>query len=176
MLEAVSEPSPRIYQHPLAYLIGVEGVALLRCFAGEHDAGATSARLGEVAHLLTIASRLGSGASTPVADTQSGYAAWAPSYDEPGNQLLDIEGPIVRRILDDLPAGTAVDAACGTGRHTLHLVTRGHQVIGVDNSPDMLTVARAKLPHGDWRLGDLHDLPIPDACTDLVVCALGRVS
>jgi SAM-dependent methyltransferase len=45
-------------------------------------------------------------------------------------------------------------------------------VIGVDSSPEMLAVARAKLPEGDWRTGDLHDLPVADAEADLVVCAL----
>jgi SAM-dependent methyltransferase len=168
----VAPESESIHQHPLAYLIGVEGVALLRCFAGEHDAATTAARLGEVAHLLAIAQELGPGASTALVDTPRGYAAWAPSYDEPGNQLLDIEGPVVRCILDGLPAGVAVDAACGTGRHSLHLAARGHRVIGVDSSPEMLAVARAKLPEGDWRTGDLHDLPVPDADADLVVCAL----
>jgi SAM-dependent methyltransferase len=105
-------------------------------------------------------------------DTQQGYATWAPWYDEPGNELLDIEGPIVRRILDGLPVGVAVDAACGTGRHSLHLAAGGHRVIGTDSSPEMLAVARTKLPEGDWRTGDLHDLPVADAEADLVVCAL----
>lgn len=127
----MAEQSGSIDQHPLAYLIGVEGVALLRCFAGEGDATATTARLSEVARLLAMAQELGPGASAPLVDTQDGYAAWGPSYDEPGNQILDIEGPIVRRILDALPVGVAVDAACATGRHTLHLTSRGHRVIGV---------------------------------------------
>ena len=161
-----------IYQHPLAYLIGVEGVALLRCFAGEYDVAATDARLGEVAQVLATAENLGGRTCTPVVDTGPGYATWAPWYDEPGNQLVDIEGPIVRGILDDLPVGVALDAACGTGRHTLHLAALGHRVIGVDSSPDMLAVARAKLPDGDWRTGDLHDLPVADTGVDLVVCAL----
>jgi SAM-dependent methyltransferase len=168
----VAPQSGSIYQHPLAYLIGIEGVALLRCFAGEHDAAATAARLGEVAHLLAIAQELGPGASTALIDTQQGYATWAPWYDEPGNELLDIEGPIVRRILDGLPVGVAVDAACGTGRHSLHLAAGGHRVIGIDSSPEMLAVARTKLAEGDWRTGDLHDLPVADAEADLVVCAL----
>jgi SAM-dependent methyltransferase len=168
----VAPESGSLYQHPLAYLIGVEGVALLRCFAGEHDAAATAARLDDVAHLLAIAQELGPGSCTPLVDTHQGYATWAPWYDEPGNQLLDIEGPIVRRILDGLPVGVAVDAACGTGRHSLHLAAGGHRVIGVDSSPEMLAVARTKLPEGDWRAGDLHDLPVADAEADLVVCAL----
>jgi len=37
-----------IYQHPLAYLLGLEGVALLHAFAGEYDREFTEARLAEV--------------------------------------------------------------------------------------------------------------------------------
>lgn len=172
MLGGVADESGSIYQHPRAYLVGVEGVALMRCFAGEGDAATTASRLGEVAHLLAIAQDLGPGGPTPLVDTRGGYATWAPWYDGPGNQLLDIEGPIVRGILDTLPVGVAVDAACGTGRHGLHLADRGHRVIGVDSSPDMLAVARAKLPQGDWRPGRLQELPVDDAAADLVVCAL----
>jgi hypothetical protein len=85
-----------IYQHPLAYLIGVEGVALLRCFAGEHEVATTARRLAEVAHLLTVGAALGPPASTGPVDAVERYNLWARSYDEPGNQLVDIEGPIVR--------------------------------------------------------------------------------
>src|SRR5205823_4757833 len=76
--------------------------------------------------------------------TADEYREWAATYDEPGNQLIDIEGPIVQRILDALPPADALDAACGTGRHTAHLAARGHRVIGVDASPEMLERARAK--------------------------------
>jgi len=39
----------------------------------------------------------------------------------PGNQLIDLEQPIVWGLLDGLPRGTVLDAACGTGRHAEHL-------------------------------------------------------
>ena len=72
---------------------------------------------------------------------RGGYQGWAPTYDDPGNQLIDIEGPIVREILASLPVGVALDAACGTGRHAAYLAELGHRVIGVDSSPEMLSVA-----------------------------------
>jgi SAM-dependent methyltransferase len=147
-------------------------VALLRCFGGEHDAAATARRLAEVERLLALGAALGPPVSTRVVDAPEGYDLWARTYDEPGNQLVDIEGPLVRRILDEVPPGVAVDAACGTGRHSLHLAARGHRVIGVDSSPEMLAAARGKLPAGDWRAGDLYQLPVADAEADLVVCAL----
>jgi SAM-dependent methyltransferase len=90
----------------------------------------------------------------------------------PGNPLIEVEEPLVRQILATLPVGRALDAACGTGRYAAHLADRGHGVIGVDSSPDMLAKARARTPRATFVLGDLTALPVPDADVDLVVCAL----
>ncbi len=161
-----------IYQHPLAYLLGLEGLALLRAYGGEHDRAFTEARLTEIRTLLDRAAELGDGATAHQISTTEGYRAWAATYDSPGNQLLDIEQPAVRAILDRLRVGTALDAACGTGRHSAHLADLGHQVVGVDASPEMLAVARTKVPAADFREGTLERLPLPDDHVDLVVCAL----
>jgi ubiquinone/menaquinone biosynthesis C-methylase UbiE len=161
-----------IYQHPLAYLLGLEGVALLHAFAGDYDREFTEARLGEIRALLDSTGQLGSGAAIRLIRIVEGYGAWAEAYDQPGNQLIDLEQPIVREILDSLPRGTALDAACGTGRHAEYLATLGHTVIGVDSSPEMLAVAQAKIPGADFREGDLHQLPVPGQHVDVVVCAL----
>lgn len=162
-----------IYQHPLAYLLGVEGIALLRAFAGKHDRDFTEARLSEVRALLDSADQLGEGAWTRPITTTEGYRAWAATYDQPGNGLIDLEQPVVRKILDGLPRGRALDAACGIGRHAAYLAALGHSVIGVDSSPEMLAVAQAKLTAAEFRQGDLHHLPAPDQHVDVVVCALG---
>jgi SAM-dependent methyltransferase len=78
----------------------------------------------------------------------------------------------VKEIVDAIPAGDAVDAACGTGRLSALLAARGHRVIGVDSSPDMLARARANVPGCDFRCGDLARLPVADASADLVTCGL----
>ena len=161
-----------IYQHPVAYVLGLEGIALLRAFAGDHEREFTLERIAEVRALLDRAEELGEGVVVEPIPTTEGYASWAEFYDEPGNQLVDVEQPLVRTILDGLPAGVALDAACGTGRHSAYLASLGHTVIGVDNSAAMLARARVKVPDGDFREADLHDLPLPDAHVDLVVCAL----
>jgi ubiquinone/menaquinone biosynthesis C-methylase UbiE len=79
---------------------------------------------------------------------------------------------VTRGILDTLPPGTALDAACGTGRHAAYLAARGHAVTGVDGSAGMLAVAAAKVPGADFRQGDLSRLPVADHHADLVVCSL----
>jgi SAM-dependent methyltransferase len=164
-----------IYQHPLAYLLGLEGIALLRAFAGEYDRDFTMARLAEVRALLDGGDELGDGATVDQFATTEGYRSWAEFYDEPGNQLIDLEQPVVREIVDGLPPGVALDAACGTGRHSAYLASLGHTVIGVDSSAAMLERAREKVSDGEFHEGDLHDLPLPDDHVDLVVCALALV-
>jgi SAM-dependent methyltransferase len=159
----------------LAFLLGLEGIALLRGFAGEHDREFTLARLEEIRRLLDGADALGGGVEAEPIATRDGYATWAAWYDEPGNQLIDLEQPVVQEILAGLPVGVALDAACGTGRHTAYLASLGHRVIGVDESPEMLAVARAKVPAAELHEGDLHDLPLADDSVDLVVCALALV-
>jgi SAM-dependent methyltransferase len=161
-----------IYQHPLAYLLGLEGVALLRAFAGDYDREFAEARIGEIRRLLDSPELSDEGVLASWVSTVDGYRAWSATYDQPGNGLYPIEEPIVHEILAELPPGTALDAACGTGRHAEYLSSLGHHVIGVDSSPDMLDLARQRVPDAEFRRGDLHPLPVPDNHFDIAVCAL----
>jgi len=162
-----------IYQHPLAYLLGVEGQALLRGWAGDYDEDFVKARLAEVRRLIddpVLAAH--PGVIVRRGRLDEGYRQWAGTYDEPRNGLFDLDEPTVYGILDELPAGDALDAACGTGRFAGSLVARGHQVIGVDSSPDMLDVARRRVPSGEFLLGEVEELPVADDSMDVVTCAL----
>jgi ubiquinone/menaquinone biosynthesis C-methylase UbiE len=170
-----ARPLPVIYQHPLAYLLGLEGVALLRAFAGAYDREFTLARFAEIRELLESQDRFGAGIEARPISTREGYDSWAASYDAQLNQLLEIEQPIVREILDGLPVGVALDAACGTGRHSAYLAARGHTIIGVDPSPGMLAQARERVPQGQFHEADLNELPLADDSVDLVVCAIALV-
>jgi len=100
--------------HPLAFLLGLEGIALMRAFNGDYGEGLTRSRIAEIRALLDSADQFGEGVETRPVTTAEGYAAWSGDYDEP-NELIDLEQPVVRRILDELPPATALDAACGTG-------------------------------------------------------------
>jgi SAM-dependent methyltransferase len=161
-----------VYQHPLAYLLAVEGAALLRAFAGEHDRDFTLARIAEVRAFVEAAADWGGGVTLSSVTTPDGYRAWAETYDEPGNQLVDLEQPVVHDILRGLPVGIALDVACGTGRHTRYLAELGHRVVGVDSAQAMLDRAAGNVPAAGLSRADLHRLPIPDDVVDVVVCAL----
>jgi ubiquinone/menaquinone biosynthesis C-methylase UbiE len=164
-----------VYQHPLAYLLGMEGLALLRAWAGDdgYDEQFVRARLAEVRRLLDDPELAGHpGVHVEAGATDAVYEQWSATYDDPGNALFDLDEPFLDEVLDTLPAGSAVDAACGTGRLAARLRDRGHEVIGVDASPAMLQRARQRLPGLDLRLGDLRHLPVVDGSVDLVVTGL----
>jgi ubiquinone/menaquinone biosynthesis C-methylase UbiE len=155
------------------FLVGVEGLALLRgLFAGSDDAAAR--RIDEVRRIVAEAEAdtFALGADVPELDVRDGYARWSDTYDQPGNPLISVEQPVVWGLIDELPPGRALDAACGTGRHARHLAERGHDVTGVDATPEMLAHAREAVPSARFEQGDLSDLPLPDASFDLAVCAL----
>lgn len=59
-----------------------------------------------------------------------------------------------------LPAGSRVlDVGCGTGVPTARqLIDAGHEVLGVDISPEMIRIAEREVPEGEFRVMDLADL------------------
>ncbi|MEV4419083.1 class I SAM-dependent methyltransferase [Patulibacter sp. NPDC049589] len=150
--------------------IGLHGLALLR-------SGVKGDAMGVHRHRSAIAELLGdpqeaASRRLPEVSVHEGYAAWATSYDERRNPTIRAEEPVVRELLVDRPAGVAVDVGTGTGRHATWLAEQGHEVIGVDTSRAMLDVARMRAPDLEWIEADLRDLPLDDACADIVVCGL----
>ena len=165
-----------IYQDPLAYLLGLEGIALLDAWAGDHDRAFTDARLAEIRRLLDDEKLRDRGVVAERVSTVLAYQQQAAGYDaEAGGGLFATDEPVVADYLASREPGVALDAACGTGRFAGFLASRGHQVIGVDSSPDMLGYARRRVPDGEFRLGELDRLPLPDDSVDVIVCALALV-
>jgi SAM-dependent methyltransferase len=157
------------------YAIGVEGLALLR-LAFTSDAGGRAARAAEMRRLACQADREAR-LQEPIGteyDLRRGYQQWSATYDQP-LRLFPIEEPPMRTLIETIPPGTVLDAACGTGRYSVFLAQRGHRVIGVDQSDAMLDVARGKLPSAEFRRGDLTAIPLPAGSVDAAVCALALV-
>jgi ubiquinone/menaquinone biosynthesis C-methylase UbiE len=97
------------------------------------------------------------------------YERRAPEYDDwwlgtgvfgdryrPG---WDEERTALTRTLEALAPVRTLDVACGTGFLTQHL--QG-EITGLDQSPSMLELARAKVPTGRFVQGDALELPFPD--------------
>ncbi len=76
--------------------------------------------------------------------TQKGYAYWAASYDQENNALIAVEEVYMNSILTQLSFKQVLDVGTGTGRHALKLARGGANVTAIDQSPEMLAVARRK--------------------------------
>lgn len=157
-------------------LVGVQGLALLRNFHDGTDELAQQ-RLDEVRSLLDD-DQFGSDYRIAEDGLIPGYACWSEQYDEPGNPAIAMEQPAVWQLLEAGRPGTALDAACGTGRYARRLTDLGHAVTGIDISPEMLDRARKAVPAGRFIEGDLQAMPLATGYFDLVVCglALGHVA
>ena len=75
---------------------------------------------------------------------------------------------IVVRAAALVPAGRALDLACGRGRNALYLVANGWQVVAIDIDPDVVPPPSAAL---DVQIMDLETTPLSfdDASFDLIV-------
>lgn len=153
------------------YFLAVEGLAMIRHVLT--DLPTARRRVEETRRIIERFEDFPQSLELPVTEygVQDGYSRWAPNYDGP-NPAIECETPIVGEMLASIPAGDALDAACGTGRHAATLAAMGHRVIGVDATEAMLDVARAKVPGADFRGGTLDALPVDDGSIDVLTCTL----
>jgi demethylmenaquinone methyltransferase/2-methoxy-6-polyprenyl-1,4-benzoquinol methylase len=105
------------------------------------------------------------------------FAPLGPTYDRYAALLSFGQDPRWRRFLvsriDVGPRETVLDVATGTGAVTTELVRqRGCTVVGLDQSPEMLAVARRRVPAGVTLVeGRAEQLPFPDATFDALTFA-----
>ena len=155
------------------YLAGIVGMSLLRNWYVDGDAN--EARMAELSDVLARREEFPYSLHLDPEERTllTGYAEWAGTYDGV-NPLIAAEEPVVRPILERRAASDvrALDAACGTGRHASFLHDLGCTVTGIDQSPEMLAIAGAKLPDARFDQGDLERLPYADAEFDLAVISL----
>jgi demethylmenaquinone methyltransferase / 2-methoxy-6-polyprenyl-1,4-benzoquinol methylase len=100
------------------------------------------------------------------------FAPLGPTYDRYARLLSFGQDGRWRRFLVEQtvagPADTVLDVATGTGTVALELIReKGCRVVGLDQSAEMLAVARERVPPPvELVHGDADDLPFPDASFD----------
>ena len=91
------------------------------------------------------------------ADVMEGWSGWGI--------------PVYRHILGHVVVdrGTSLlDVGCGAGRFSRIAADRGARVSGLDATASFVEIARERVPEGDFRVGDMEDLPWADDSFDVV--------
>ena len=103
------------------------------------------------------------------------FAKWARLYDIEKYFLFPLRRKAAR-FLNLTPPKKLIDIATGTGSQAYELAKLGHDVIGVDLSPEMLEQAKKKMS-SSLRLSFLHTdatrLPFDDHTFDAASISLG---
>lgn len=106
-------------------------------------------------------------------DVRTGYGRWVSTYEDTVEDVMDIA------LLDELTEPSwgsvrrAVDLGCGTGRTAAWLRRHGVATIdGVDLTPEMLAVAKAKGLHDRLSEADVTATGLDGGAYDLVISSL----
>ena len=153
------------------YFAAIAGLAAMRRILRQPSEG--QARMDDLVSVVSNLDEFPNNLRIPVIEhsVSDGYEKWAPFYDGP-NPAIEAEEPIMHGWFDTIEPGRALDAGCGTGRHTVELLRRGHDVVGVDATRAMLAIAQSKAPSARFLLGQFSELPVGAGEFDLVTASL----
>jgi SAM-dependent methyltransferase len=105
-------------------------------------------------------------------DARTGYAAWAATYEGTVQDAMDVE--LLDALAELRPAGaTVADLGCGSGRTGAWLRAHGATAIdGVDITPEMLDLARARGVFRTLAQADVAATGLPSGAYDMVTTSL----
>ena len=90
------------------------------------------------------------------------YERHARAWDKDRRESGWNDKPWHDRFVAAVPAGASVlDLGCGSGCPVaLNMAACGLAVTGVDTSPTLVSLCRARMPHQRWIVGDMRSPPI----------------
>jgi ubiquinone/menaquinone biosynthesis C-methylase UbiE len=104
-------------------------------------------------------------------------AEWDDIYREQGVFMKKPMEFIVQNVntLREYNVKKVLDLGCGTGRHLIHLIEEGFDVVGVDNSPKAIelvskTLEDTGIRNVELKVADYTKIPWPDESFDAVLC------
>lgn len=96
---------------------------------------------------------------------------WGARARDYTDTVEEVERPLFETVLDAAGVGPGVrllDVGCGPGLAAQLAAQRGAQVAGLDAAEASLSIARERTPEGDFRAGEMEDLPWADNTFDVV--------
>ena len=90
------------------------------------------------------------------------YERHATSWDADRRAAAWLDKPYIERFLGFLSKGaTVLDLGCGGGAPVaLHMAAIGFRVTGVDSSPTLISLCRARMPDQEWIVADMRSLAL----------------
>jgi 2-polyprenyl-3-methyl-5-hydroxy-6-metoxy-1,4-benzoquinol methylase len=87
------------------------------------------------------------------------YDRHAREYDRDRGRSLMERDWLDRFLVHVTPRGTILDVGCGMGEPIArYLIERGHPVAGIDSSPAMIDLCRARFPEMEWIVSDMRTI------------------
>lgn len=83
-----------------------------------------------------------------------------------------VSTPLWEAMLDAAKVGRGtrlLDAGCGGGGASVRAAERGAQVSGLDAANALIAIAKERVPDGDFRVGDMEELPFENEAFDAVI-------
>ncbi len=109
----------------------------------------------------------------PIVDVREGYGEWVRNYEQIVQDEMDVRLFERLQSVDWSAAQSILDLACGTGRIGTWLKTRTAAPIdGVDITPEMVEVARAKNIYRSLHIADVFNTGLPAEAYDLCTQSL----
>jgi SAM-dependent methyltransferase len=97
--------------------------------------------------------------------------AWSERAPDVAYLYEPVGRPTYQAVLDRLAVkadARLLDVACGGGYAAMMAAERGAVVAGIDASERLIEIARARVPAGDFRVGDMRALPFESESFDFV--------
>jgi SAM-dependent methyltransferase len=98
-------------------------------------------------------------------------ALWGRGARDWAEHTEPLTSDLFHAVFDDVgiaPGTRLLDIGCGAGLATRLAAERGADVCGLDATPEMLAIARERVPSGVFQQGDMESLPYPDDTFDVV--------
>ena len=108
-------------------------------------------------------------------DIEKAYNIWSSNYDTNKNKTRDLDKKVTQETLSKYSFKNVLELGCGTGKNTRWLLSVGAEVIGLDFSQEMLTIAKESITdkRAQFKKADLNDdWEVENQYADLVTSSL----
>lgn len=89
------------------------------------------------------------------------YERHARAFDRDRSRSLQEQTWLDRFLGHVRPASTVLDVGCGMAEPIArYVIERGFRVVGIDSSPSMIAMCRARFPGAEWLVADMRRLAL----------------